>query len=162
MVERRFAGESEPIATDPILRGVDLAMDRLVRQDCFTERTLRILDDLRAEVLGIETPTEITYCESCEADRLWETEGIQPVWASPTHTCPAHARPPGDSGRTLHRLPRKWSRETPAFPTNRVEESHIPEPVGTVYQLSGEVLERILHDAGWRPADVEIGRQSND
>lgn len=27
------------------------------------------------------------YCESCEADRLWEEEGIQPVWASPTHTC---------------------------------------------------------------------------
>lgn len=59
MSERRFKGESDPIATDPILRGVDLAMDRLVRQDCFTERTMRILDDLRAEVLGVETPAEV-------------------------------------------------------------------------------------------------------
>lgn len=38
------------------------------------------------------------YCESCEADRLWETDGIQPVWASPTHTCTVHACPPGESG----------------------------------------------------------------
>jgi len=57
----RFQGESDPIATNPILRGVDLAMDRLVRADCFTERTLRVLDELRAEVLAAEqahTPTD--------------------------------------------------------------------------------------------------------
>lgn len=55
MTERRFKGESAPIAHDPILRGVDLAMDRLVREDCFTDRMLRVLDELRAEVLGVET-----------------------------------------------------------------------------------------------------------
>ena len=55
----RFPGESDPIALDPVLRGVDLAVDRLVREGCFTERTLRILDDLRAEVLGVETPAEV-------------------------------------------------------------------------------------------------------
>lgn len=47
-----YRGEREPIAKNPILRGVDLAIDRLVRQDCFTDRTLRILDELRAEVIG--------------------------------------------------------------------------------------------------------------
>lgn len=52
-------GESEPVATNPVLRGVDLAMDRLVREDCFTERTLRVLDELRAEVLGVATPEEV-------------------------------------------------------------------------------------------------------
>lgn len=51
-VTPRYPGETEPIAKDPVLRGVDLAMDWLVRQDCFTERTLRILDELRAEVIG--------------------------------------------------------------------------------------------------------------
>lgn len=59
MPERLFAGEAEPIATDPILRGVDLAMDRLVRQDCFTERTIRILDELRAEVLGVASTSDV-------------------------------------------------------------------------------------------------------
>ncbi|OJU39700.1 MAG: hypothetical protein BGN97_00325 [Microbacterium sp. 69-10] len=49
-----YPGESEPIALDPVLRGVDLAMERLVRADCFTERTLTILDELRREVLGVE------------------------------------------------------------------------------------------------------------
>lgn len=39
----------------------------------------------------------MTYCESCEADRLWDEEGIQPVWASPTHTCTVHACPPAGS-----------------------------------------------------------------
>lgn len=29
------------------------------------------------------------YCESCDADELWETQGIPAVWASPTHTCGA-------------------------------------------------------------------------
>lgn len=48
-----FKGEREPIARNPVLRGVDLAIDRLVRQDCFTQRTLDILDALRAEVLGV-------------------------------------------------------------------------------------------------------------
>lgn len=52
-------GEEGPIATNPILRGVDLAMDRLVRQDCFTERTIRVLDELRAEVLGVQTADEV-------------------------------------------------------------------------------------------------------
>lgn len=37
-----YPGESEPIALDPVLRGVDLALERLVRADCFTERTLRV------------------------------------------------------------------------------------------------------------------------
>ena len=55
----RYRGESEPVATNPVLRGVDLAMDRLVREDCFTERTLRVLDELRAEVLGVTTPDEV-------------------------------------------------------------------------------------------------------
>jgi len=55
----RYAGESEPIARNPVLRGVDLAMDRLVRSDCFTERTLRILDSLRAEVLGASNDAEV-------------------------------------------------------------------------------------------------------
>ena len=59
MPERRFQGESEPIATDPILRGVDLALDRLVRRDCFTDRTLWILDELRAEVIGASSPAEL-------------------------------------------------------------------------------------------------------
>lgn len=53
---RLFKGEHEPIARNPILRGVDLAMDRLVRRDCFTERTIRIIDELRAEVAGVELP----------------------------------------------------------------------------------------------------------
>jgi len=47
---------SGPISTNPILRGVDLAVDRLVRTDTFTDRTLRVLDALRAEVLGVDTP----------------------------------------------------------------------------------------------------------
>ena len=51
--------EAGPIATNPILRGVDLAMDRLVRTDTFTERTIRVLDALRAEVLGVTTPDEV-------------------------------------------------------------------------------------------------------
>lgn len=51
----RFEGESDPIATNPILRGVDLAMERLVRRDCFTESTLTVLDELRAEVLAAES-----------------------------------------------------------------------------------------------------------
>ncbi|MGK9222266.1 MULTISPECIES: hypothetical protein [unclassified Microbacterium] len=59
MTDERFKGESEPIATNPILRGVDLAVDRLVRSDCFTERTLKILDDLRAEVLGVDSAEQV-------------------------------------------------------------------------------------------------------
>lgn len=55
LTAHRFEGESDPIATNPILRGVDLALERLVRRDCFTERTLRILDELRAEVLTSAT-----------------------------------------------------------------------------------------------------------
>lgn len=51
--------EAGPIATNPILRGVDLAMDRLVRTNTFTERTIRVLDALRAEVIGVETPEEL-------------------------------------------------------------------------------------------------------
>jgi hypothetical protein len=58
-VPAHFSGESDPIATNPILRGVDLAIDRLVRHDCFTERTLSILDELRAEVAGASTPDEL-------------------------------------------------------------------------------------------------------
>ncbi|MFB7843617.1 hypothetical protein [Microbacterium sp. NPDC056052] len=54
-----FPGESEPIATNPILRGVDIAIGRLVQRDCFTTRTLEILDDLRAEVLGVTTQAEV-------------------------------------------------------------------------------------------------------
>jgi hypothetical protein len=48
----RFEGESEPVASNPVLRGVDLALERLVRRDCFTERTMRVIDELRAEVLA--------------------------------------------------------------------------------------------------------------
>lgn len=59
MAVELYRGESEPVATNPVLRGVDLAMDRLVREDCFTERTLRVLDELRAEVLGVATPEEV-------------------------------------------------------------------------------------------------------
>lgn len=58
MAVELYRGESEPVATNPVLRGVDLAMDRLVREDCFTERTLRVLDELRAEVLGVATLEE--------------------------------------------------------------------------------------------------------
>lgn len=54
-----FTGESEPVATNPILRGVDLALERLVRHGCFTDRTLSILDELRAEVLGAQTADEV-------------------------------------------------------------------------------------------------------
>ena len=63
-----FRGESEPVATNPILRGVDLAMDRLVRRDCFTTRTMEILDELRAEVLGVTTQAEVRahYAEAVE------------------------------------------------------------------------------------------------
>lgn len=42
--------EREPIALNPLLRGVDLAIDRLIRRDCFTGRTLDILDELREEL----------------------------------------------------------------------------------------------------------------
>ena len=42
--------EREPIAVNPVLRGVDLALDRLIRRDCFTERTLRVIDELREEL----------------------------------------------------------------------------------------------------------------
>jgi hypothetical protein len=59
MTVELYRGESEPVATNPVLRGVDLAMDRLVREDCFTERTLRVIDELRAEVLGVATPDEV-------------------------------------------------------------------------------------------------------
>lgn len=68
-----YDGESEPIARNPVLRGVDLAMDRLVRSDCFTEQTLRILDALRAEVLGVSSDAEVRAayrkhdCEDCTA-----------------------------------------------------------------------------------------------
>ncbi len=55
----RYPGESDPIAVDPVLRGVDLAMDRLVRADCFTPRTLQVLNLLRAEVLGVATIAEV-------------------------------------------------------------------------------------------------------
>jgi hypothetical protein len=33
-----------------LLAGVDRAEDELVRKDCFSERTLRILDELRASI----------------------------------------------------------------------------------------------------------------
>lgn len=46
--------EREPIARNPLLRGVDLALDRLIRRDCFTERTLRVLDELRAELIAAD------------------------------------------------------------------------------------------------------------
>ena len=42
--------EREPIALNPLLRGVDLALDRLIRRDCFSERTLRVIDELRDEI----------------------------------------------------------------------------------------------------------------
>jgi len=42
--------EFEPVATNPLLRGVDLALERLIRRDCFTERTLRVIDELREEI----------------------------------------------------------------------------------------------------------------
>lgn len=57
-----YAGESEPIADNPILRGVDLALERLVKRDCFTERTLAVLDELRAEVLAVHV---CAYCPTC-------------------------------------------------------------------------------------------------
>lgn len=47
---RNFAGESSPIATNPILRGVDLAIDRLVAGGVFQGDAVRILDDLRSEI----------------------------------------------------------------------------------------------------------------
>ena len=76
MAVELYRGESEPVATNPVLRGVDLAMDRLVREDCFTERTLRVLDELRAEVLGVATPEEVrahypgepSPCAGCGGD----------------------------------------------------------------------------------------------
>lgn len=49
---RLFEGESEPVAIDPILRGVDLALERLVKRDCYSERTLDVIDELRAEVMA--------------------------------------------------------------------------------------------------------------
>jgi hypothetical protein len=69
----RFKGESDPIATNPILRGVDLAVDRLVRADCFTDRTLRVLDELRAEVLAAEqahTPTDDERADEHQAQMV--------------------------------------------------------------------------------------------
>ena len=54
-----YPGESEPVATNPVLRGVDLAVERLVRADCFTGRTLSVLDELRAEILGVATQAEV-------------------------------------------------------------------------------------------------------
>lgn len=35
-----------------IIAGIDMVEERLVLRDCFSERTLRLLDELRAEVLG--------------------------------------------------------------------------------------------------------------
>lgn len=46
--------EREPIAKNPLLRGVDLALDRLIRRDCFTDRTLRVIDELREELARAE------------------------------------------------------------------------------------------------------------
>lgn len=65
-----FPGEEPPIAKNPILRGVDLALDRLVRADCFTDRTLTILDLLRAEVIGAADAEEVRahYAEPHEQD----------------------------------------------------------------------------------------------
>ena len=86
--------EDGPIATNPILRGVDLAMDRLVRTDTFTERTIRVLDELRAQVLGVETPEELRA--HYPADR---SDDPCPEWNCPDlsvedrregKTCPAH------------------------------------------------------------------------
>lgn len=56
-----------------------------------------------------------------------------------------------EEGVTLHRLPREWKRESPGFPVSTIERAYIPEPVGAVYQLTGEVFERILRAAGWEP-----------
>ncbi|WP_067198893.1 hypothetical protein [Microbacterium sp. XT11] len=80
----RFQGESDPIATNPILRGVDLAVDRLVRADCFTERTLRVLDELRAEVLAAEqahtqTDDERVSLMDAATDAFAKHEGA-PTW----------------------------------------------------------------------------------
>lgn len=54
-----YSGETSPVALNPVLRGVDLALDRLVRSDCFSDRTLRILDELRAEIVGATTPDQM-------------------------------------------------------------------------------------------------------
>ncbi len=54
-----YNGETNPVALNPVLRGVDLALDRLVRRDCFSDRTLRILDELRAEIVGATTPNQM-------------------------------------------------------------------------------------------------------
>ena len=72
-----FPGESEPIADDPILRGVDLAMSRLIQRDCFTDRTLRVLDELRAEVLSGVRATEPRTCR-------WT---VGPIWKLGGETC---------------------------------------------------------------------------
>ena len=49
--------EREPIALNPLLRGVDLALDRLIRRDCFSERTLRVIDELRDELTHQPLPS---------------------------------------------------------------------------------------------------------
>jgi hypothetical protein len=56
----------------------------------------------------------VSYCESCEADLLWETDGIQPVWASPTHTC--------EQGEPLYDLASKtWDKTCPCIEAMQVD-----------------------------------------
>lgn len=67
-------------------------------------------------------------------------------------------------GTELHRLPRRWTRTTPAFPVDQTVRADIPEPVEgePYYRVTGEVLGRLLREAGWKPEhDQESeGRES--
>lgn len=62
--------EREPIALNPLLRGVDLALDRLIRRDCFSERTLRVIDELRDEITHQVLPSS-----GVDEDKLAEVIG---------------------------------------------------------------------------------------
>ncbi|WP_367147210.1 hypothetical protein AB0870_08310 [Microbacterium proteolyticum] len=45
------------MTTADIIAGIDMVEERLVQRDCFSERTLRILDELRAEVRESSVPS---------------------------------------------------------------------------------------------------------
>lgn len=64
-------------------------------------------------------------------------------------------------GVDLHRLPSEWQREVPGFPVNRIEQGFIAEPDAAWYQISGEMLEILLRDAGWKPVATDSEEESH-
>lgn len=64
--------------TADIIAGIDMAEERLVQRDCFSERTLRLLDELRAEFRNDGAPGEVAFAKWSEDFDLCEDD-------SPTH-----------------------------------------------------------------------------